>query len=377
MNHFLENMLLKPKRIWNTVRKGTSGILVVRIDALGDMIVTIPFLRELRKNYPQEKITLVCNDSVRNLVETVPYVDRVVTCGVLASGRHRFQRNWSRLTELAEREFSGEKFSLVILPSYQAKGIELTVASSVKAARLVAYRDGQILGTGKSYIDCPMHEVQRYLQLLQAMKLQVADDRLEIFTTDNDREFVRHLFAKEGVDNSKKKLVVCLSTSARQRDWPAEWYAAVCHRLCSKYPLEILIAGAGAAAAQYTAVFCREFGGAHDFTNRTTIRQTAALMQRSDYHLGGDTGTVHLAAACHLKGVALYKDCVGQKFPVCGTPADNFYPWQADIKVLRPVRPLPGCEKGCTHDEPHCIKQITVDEVCCELEKIIAGDYVS
>jgi len=57
---------------------GIKRVLVVRLDQIGDVVMTTPFLRELRGNLPNAWITLVVNPSILNLVENCPYVDEVL-----------------------------------------------------------------------------------------------------------------------------------------------------------------------------------------------------------------------------------------------------------------------------------------------------------
>lgn len=52
-------------------------ILIVEPDPIGDMVLATPFLRELRRNFINAKITLVTRPSTYNLMELCPYVDRI------------------------------------------------------------------------------------------------------------------------------------------------------------------------------------------------------------------------------------------------------------------------------------------------------------
>src|SRR5689334_20878984 len=56
-------------------------ILVTRLDKLGDFIVFAPFLRELRRNYPNSNISLVAGEHVAPLAVPCPYVDDVFLLG--------------------------------------------------------------------------------------------------------------------------------------------------------------------------------------------------------------------------------------------------------------------------------------------------------
>lgn len=84
-------------------------------------------------------------------------------------------------------------------------------------------------------------------------------------------------------------------------------------------------------------------------------------MEKSSLYLGSETGTTHLAASAGLSGVSIYlPENVTNKF-ARGTV--RFSPWKADIKVICPQNPLPGCEGGCFAAKSHCIAQVSSDEV--------------
>ena len=64
------------------------NILVLRADGVGDVVMTGPFLRELRRARPHARITLVVAPRALNLVQPCPYVDRVLTV------RNRRRMRW-------------------------------------------------------------------------------------------------------------------------------------------------------------------------------------------------------------------------------------------------------------------------------------------
>ena len=80
-------------------------VLVVRLDEIGDVVMTTPFLRELRRNLPDAWITLVVKPQIYDLVELCPYVDEVLTYNWSTNGnatQHRQQlRRHGRALRLA------------------------------------------------------------------------------------------------------------------------------------------------------------------------------------------------------------------------------------------------------------------------------------
>ena len=65
-----------------------SRVLVVRLDGIGDVVLTTPFLRELRRTLPKAWITLVVAPQVYNLVACCPYVNEVLTYNWNIGGRY-------------------------------------------------------------------------------------------------------------------------------------------------------------------------------------------------------------------------------------------------------------------------------------------------
>ena len=79
IEEFVCNAAYKINKYHSQHNGSVKNILVIRTDVLGDMVITVPFFRELRRAYPDSHITLVCNQSIYNLVETMPYVDKILT----------------------------------------------------------------------------------------------------------------------------------------------------------------------------------------------------------------------------------------------------------------------------------------------------------
>ena len=362
-------------------REYTGSILVLRAEAIGDMVVTTPFLRELRKNYPDRHITLVCSPAVYNLVECCPYVDEILEYQKQFS-RHKYIINLKNAFCFSRKYLQKRNYEMALVPAYDSPdayaeawlgffaGIRKRIGYSEKVdEHKHDYYNGaiDIFFTDLLQTNKLLHCVEASLGLLRYLQHSVEDESLEVWTNADDEEFVAELFRLMKIDDRKIKIAVNLSTSNHTKDWPVENYIAVCQNLEKLYPIEIFLIGAGNDAEKYRDVFCK--AGIHvcDFVGKTTVRQAIEVLRRSDMYLGGDTGPMHLAAACNLSGVAIYKTAKNVNKNL-HDPARTFSPWQSDIRVLQPDKALPGCENGCTLGEAHCIKQITVKQVVDAME---------
>ena len=374
-------------KIYNVIRrnreKDVQRILVVRTDAIGDMVVTLPFLRELRNNYPDHRITLVCSPLVYNLVERCPDIDEVLIYRKQYS-KHKYMTNLKESICFANTHFCNRNYELAVVPSYAAPDsyADAWLCFWAGAKRRIGYTE-QVDDHKHAYymgsIDCYFtdllddrmvtHEVEAPLGLLrQVLHGKVSNEAVELWTDEQDKEIVADMVHSMRLNDKKIKIAVNLSTSNRTKDWPVDDYLKVCQHLQGKYPVQFLLIGAGHDAEEYRDIFCSAEVSAYDFVGRTTLRQTVEVLRQSDMYLGGDTGPMHLAAACGLAGVVIYKTARS----VSGRlrdPAKIFAPWQSDMTVIQPERALPGCEDGCNRGVAHCIKQITVEQVIAAMEK--------
>lgn len=355
-------------------------ILVVRIDALGDMVVTSPFFRELRAAYPLAEITLVCSQYVFNLVEHCPYVDEVLACPMKRYAKHLFLHRLRDCMMFAQEKFHNRCFDLAICPMSYINYPNAWIIFFSGSFRRIAYYEeehDQYMGSCNVYFterihQRAKHEVESTLDILRFLHQPVHDDSLEVWLSEKDKKDAMDLISRSGVAMKRKKIVVSLTTSHPSKDWPVEDYVAVCKQLQSESDVEFLLVGAGDTAVKAATQFCINIPEAHDFTNKTTIRETVAIMKLSDLHLGGDTGTAHIAAACGLKGVVIYSSVrLDGDVHVQEDLSQWFAPWHSPLQIIQPKHALPGCERGCKADRAHCIKQVSVPEVLKALEKVI------
>ena len=362
--------------------KKQKRILVTGTDAVGDMVCRSAFLRELRRNYPEHEITYVCHPSIKNMVETCPYIDEVFLYDNRVYKR-RFLSNVKRSFAFIRKYFCDRNYEIAIVPYYDSIGIypDMYIAWFSGADERVAYDEcvnsemhEYFMGVHDIYFNrrcCQKkgkHEVESQLNLLEFMGNTVYDNSLELWTTADDKRVVDNLFSNYNIDERKIGIVIVLSSSSRTKDWPVEKYVNVCIRITRLYDVNFFIVGAGEVARRDAEQFKLSVKQSYDFVDKTTLRQTAELIKRSNVYFGGDTGPLHIAAVFGLQGVALYKN---SKTSLRSPRSDErFAPWKSDIKIVQPEQNLPGCEYDCGKDY-HCINQIKSSFVYNELEAIV------
>ena len=349
---------------------GKIEILVIRLDDIGDVVLMSPFLRELRQNNPQASITFVVKKSVYNLVEHCPYIDQVLVYQPTVKSPAFFRNIW-RAWQFCRKYFSTQQADLVIVPRYDDDGYYASFLAFFSGARQrVAYSEHvthvkEIQNTGYDGFFTDVirtsdvkHEVERNLYVLQYLGMDIKHDTLETWIREEDQVPI------ESVCADCVTIAVFPCAGNRKREWDVSNYISVMKQLKEQYFIRFFLLGDSKNTAEATARIMEVMGGGvSNYVGKTTLRETIGILRRVDFYLGGDTGPMHLAAACKLPGVVISCHPRGAAIDHSNSPY-RFGPWQDEMMMVLQPYALPGCEDGCVKNYAHCINQITVADVC-------------
>jgi heptosyltransferase-2 len=350
-------------------------VLVVRLDEIGDVVMTTPFLRELRQTLPEASITLLVKPSIRNLVALCPYVNEVLTYD---RGISRYsgplQGSW-RALRLAYRHLWARHFDLVIVPRWEIELHHHSLVAYLSGAPVrVGYSQDRIVHGGRfSRRFDPLfthlltdhtlkHEVERGLDVIRFLGGTARHDRLELWVGEEDESFADEFLASRGIYPDKTVIALGPGAGLPRRMWPLENFVGLGECLRSKYRARLLILG-GVGEEPLGEELQRQLGDTVvNAVGRATLRQTGAILKRCHLYVGNDAGPMHLAAAAGIPVVEI--SC----HPPDGSPwhvnsPSRFGPWRVSRVVLRPETARDPCFEACTSHVPHCILRVTVEQV--------------
>ena len=350
-------------------------ILLVRLDRIGDVTLTFPLVRELRRNAPHAELVLVVRPELSNLAARCPHVDRVVAFDPEATGTFRRLVLHGRALRLAATQLWSQRPDLAVLPRFDADIYHATFLMYFSGARRrIAYSehvgerktlqntDYDLLLTDPIVSNGVKHEVQRNLDLLRALGGDVANDELELWLTDEDREFARRAIARVTGAGDAPLIALGVGASATKRRWPIERYAELAVWLKEQFGARLVVLG-GPGEEALGAVVSRVLGnGCLDLVGRTTLGQAAAVLERASLFVGNDTGTMHLAAAVHTPVVAISCHPRSGLAEHPNSPV-RFGPWGVPSRVLQPADALAPCVATCESEDAHCIALVDVESV--------------
>lgn len=295
------------------------NIIVIRLDEIGDLVLTSPFLRELRYNFPDSHITLIVKPETYNLVEKCPYIDELFLIDLSGSRYVRPFLRHLRALGLASRHLWRKKYDLAIIPRYDTDYYHATILSYMSGAR---YRLGftekttstkKLLNRGYDRLLTHIcqnttlcHEVEHSLKLIRFLGFSIQSDHLELWPSEEDRIFAHTLMQKIYRDFGHSPLAA-LSPGAGhpRRQWPASNFARIARWWVDSFHGVALIIG-GPGYEKTGAAIARNVGkNIINLAGKTTLRQTGEILRYCHIFVGNDSGPMHLAAAANLPVVEI------------------------------------------------------------------------
>ena len=333
-------------------------ILVIRLDRIGDMVMTTPIFRALKENWPDVQITVLTNPVNKNIVINNPFID----CILVYDRENEHKSFNSRLTFF--RSIRERKFDLVIDPylDYELKTSFIT--------RFVGnrFRLGfEFAGRGIFYNIryhpnvFPLsaekrHMIDYYLDLVTCLGVDTKKRQPEIFLSSDEKEKAYKLLEKAGVNPENRIIGIHPGGHYESQRWPIREFAAISDYLIASNSIQVILF-AGREEKQLMSEF-------KDYAVKTPIvledlslREFMSTLSHCSLFLCNNSGPLHIATALNIPTVST----MGPTIPY------HWWPYGKNHIVLRKDLDCSPCKKGIceTHE---CMKLIQANDFLSAVE---------
>ena len=340
-------------------------ILCVRLDNLGDVLMTTPALHALRASATDRHITLLASRSGVALAPFLDDVDDVIEYDAPwvahASSAVRTLVDDHRMQERLRRN------------SFDAAVIFTVYSQSPLPAAMLCY----LAGIPRRLAHCrenpyalltdwlrepepqqrTRHEVQRQLDLVRQVGAHSPETRMRFRVHEADRRARDAQLSARGIDCAAESLVLHPGASAASRRYPPERFGDVATRLVRETGASLLITGNSSERPLAEAVIRAAARGVrthlHDLSGTLTLGELAALIERASVLISNNSGPVHLASALGAPVVDLY-----------ALTNPQHAPWQTPHRVLFRDVECRWCYRSVCPQQHHaCLLGVAPGEV--------------
>jgi heptosyltransferase-2 len=330
-------------------------ILVRGTNWVGDAVMTIPALRELRRIFPESHIALHTRSWARGIFEDADFIDEILT----------YEPEKSKIKTILEQSkiLREHEFDLAVLfPNSLESALIVRLAQIPK--RFGYARDGRSFLLSNA-VEIPgwkneRHEVFYYLNLVAEIEksyfgtqtVLTAAPRLDLSVSAERRATAKEILAKNGVDLSKKTIALGVgSTNSRAKRWHTESYARLNDRLQNELGANVVLVGTKDELKVSREVFEKSLAKPVILTGKTNLSEAVAVLSEIDLLVSNDTGLAHVAPA------------VGTQTLVIFGPTDERTTQPIGSEIIRKkVECAPCMLRDCPIDH-RCMTRISADEV--------------
>ena len=321
---------------------------VLRPDGLGDIVLTTGMLRELRRQLPSTRITLICQSQWATWMRTCPWIDDVVEFDM--TPLHDRFREPKRLFELMRFMKSVRPLDLEVV-------LQPGTIGWYRPSRALAWfsgapvrwcwedpdlgvTTGAELHTRSLPFPTRLHETEKCFRMLEAFGLEDENRRLDTWWTSDDAHRGEAI-ARDARKGRRCLIALGLAASEPSKRWPRERYLDAIREIGAQRDAAFIALG-GPDVSETCRWLAEQVPGAVTYAgDRLPLGVVWAAIARCDLYLGNDTGLMHMAAAARVPVVVVIG--VPEGAPV-GTRGDmsRTGPYDTLSRIVRPSAQEPA-----------------------------------
>lgn len=299
----------------NPQRFHPRRILVIRLDLIGDLVLSLTVVRALKQTYPDAEIDLLAVPSSAKVISADPDIAEIIGYDPNIWRRPKAllqARNWREALAL-RRRLRARHYDLAI--SVFGPWAALLTVLSAAPRRLGFAREsypGLLTDTvpGRHWDRHDhLHEVDYCLKLAQAAGATITpESRIpHLYVSSQARRETLQLLEQVGVKDTAP-LIAChvSSNNGYSKRWPTPYWATLIDRLIREDGAQVVLTGAPNDLPLLADVTRRTQEQPINLAGKTSLSQLAALLERADVLVTGDSGPMHIAAAVGSPLIAIH-----------------------------------------------------------------------
>lgn len=352
--------------------KHAKRVLAVRLDTLGDVLMTTPAIRALKQaetGRPRH-ITLLTSSAGAAVGPLIPVVDDVIV----------YDAPWIKPTppradsfheyEMVERLRREQFDAAIIFTVYSQNPLPaafLTYLAGIPLRLAHCHENPYQLLT--DWVSDPepaqfiRHEVRRHLDLVATVGFRAASTSLSLSAPPRAIVRAGTLLDSAGIDRTQPWVVVHPGVSAPSRQYPPERFAEVAEMLRTDHGVQVVFTGSGAEAELIAGIQSMMSAPSVSLANCLALDELAALLKLSPLLVANNTGPVHVAAAVGTPVVDLY-----------ALTNPQHAPWGVPHRLLFHDVPCKFCYRSvCPEGHHNCLRLVEPAAVVAAALELLAA----
>lgn len=274
--------------------------LIVRFSSIGDIVLTTPVVRCLKKQVPGATVHYLTKDAFRSVVEHNPYIDKL----------HVLAHSW----ELMIEELKEEDYDCIIDLHHNVRTLRLKKELGIKSFSFYKLNVEKYIYTALKINLLPKkHLVDRYLHTVESFGVKNDGAGLDYFIAPEEE------IKKEDIPASHHAgYIACVIGGAHgTKRWPVHKWK----EFCASMDHPVILLGGKEDAANGKEIAASDDIKIYNACGKFSINESADLVKKAKLVISNDTGMMHVAAAFKRPLISLWGNTV---------PSFGMYPYYGE-----------------------------------------------
>lgn len=345
-------------------------MLCVRLDAMGDVLMTTPAIRALRAAVAGRRITLLTSPSGAAIARMIPEVDDVIVYDApwvkATAPRSDSAPEHAMIRHIRDRGFDAAMIFTVFSQNPLPAALFCYLADIPLRAAHCRENPYQLLTTWVRETEPEAgigHEVERQCRLAAAVGAEAEPSLLSLSVPADARERVDELLARAGVDPDGAWLVLHPGATAASRRYPPERFVEAVARVQHETGAAVVLTGDVSERALAARIRDALPGRCVSLAGELALEELVAIIAAAPVLVTNNTGPAHVAAAVDTPVVVLY-----------ALTNPQHTPWRVASRVLSHDVPCRNCFRSvCPHGHNACLTGIPPHDVSAAVLELLAA----
>ena len=362
-NFNLDLMMTKTIGVYEEALKSLN-ILVIKLSAIGDVILSVPSLRSIRAKYKDAAIKVLVGIQAREVLDRCPYIDDRIVCDLSVKDKG-FRGILNVSDGLRKCCFD------IVIDLQNNKKSRLLAFLSMAPLRY-GYNNGKFsfLLNNKIKDDAPyLDPIEHQFRVLKLAGIKPLDKYLELWPAPADDEKAESILKDSWIKPAQEIVGINVLSSSRwlSKNWPPKYIAELCDRLAKEFNIRTVLTGTKEDFALIESIAEHASSKPINASGKTGILELASMIKRCKVYITPDSAPMHIASAVGTPFIALFGPT---------DPARHIAPSKNHTIIKKEMKCSPCYSPNCSK-KIRCMNGITVDEVFQAVKKIISKETVT
>jgi ADP-heptose:LPS heptosyltransferase len=342
-------------------------IVFLRADSIGDGVLSAAMIPAIARHYPGATLTVLCANAVAPIFETCPHVSQIIQFDKERARQDSRYRDGliTKLQELNADVLLNAVYSRDALCDFLAyhSGARQRIAHCGDLSNI---EPAQRQTNNRFYhrlLPSPgawKLENKRNEDFLQGLGIDAGELEPTLWLSSQDHDAASQVLAQNNLIPSKT-MVLFASAQFDIRTYPH--FGQALSTVCREQDLAIVAIGSSAESALNQQALSQAGAPCVNLCGKTTLRQSAAIIQASRLTVGVESGSAHIACAVGKPNVVL----------LGGGHFGRFMPYSPLTSIVCNPLSCYGCNWRCKHARPHCVKDVAPEVIEVAIRETLQG----